>query len=180
MAKKPAKKKPQQPKESNLKPLIREFLLDGCLLKEDIKNPNLDFGFKFLYPPTPNGRPFSVAKPKKKDFIDITHGLHLAPNHSEAFDQLEGEKKNEFITKLLNIVHYKGLICDLRFKKEKKVYIIADRIYIEDKAKISINKFYKTIRMIFGTASFSVTFINEFLLGKFEPGDITSGPSFYT
>lgn len=65
-------------KENNTKVLIREYLLDEGYLRENIKDPRFDFGFRFEYPKgkTPDGkstgRTFLVIKPKKIEFIEIS------------------------------------------------------------------------------------------------------------
>ena len=62
-------------KDSKIKILIQEYLLDEGLLREKISNPKLDFGFQFMFPPgnDPRGRPIGrnmvVIKPKQKNLI---------------------------------------------------------------------------------------------------------------
>lgn len=58
-------------KESKIKTMIREYLLDEGLLKENIKDPRLEFGFKFEFPPEkdPSGRP--IGKPIKSFYLNI-------------------------------------------------------------------------------------------------------------
>ena len=64
-------------KETNLKELIQEYLLDENLLRGNVKDPKLEFGFRFVFPggtdPTgrPRGRNLTVTKPKNRDFIEI-------------------------------------------------------------------------------------------------------------
>lgn len=63
-------------KESRIKQLIREYLLDESLLRGKIDDPKLDFGFQFIFPPGKDplgrqiGRNMVVINPKKKRFVD--------------------------------------------------------------------------------------------------------------
>jgi len=51
--------------------LIQEYLLDEGILRKKLKNPNIEFGFQFAFPPSSKGHPMSVTNPKGKDFILI-------------------------------------------------------------------------------------------------------------
>ena len=39
--------------ESKIKNLIREYLLDEGILRENVKDPKIEFGFSFIFPPGP-------------------------------------------------------------------------------------------------------------------------------
>ena len=60
-------------KKVKIKVLIREYLLDEGLLRENLPDPKstLEFGYAFSYPPGQNVQNMSVWKAKNKDFIII-------------------------------------------------------------------------------------------------------------
>ena len=63
-------------KNINFKPIIRKnILLIGGLLKEEIDDPKLEFGFIFIFP-NERGKPMTVVRQKKRNFIEISFGLY--------------------------------------------------------------------------------------------------------
>ena len=171
-----------------LKAIIRQHLLDEGHLREEIKDPKFEFGFKFQYPISRDatgkefGRNFVVIKPKNKDLIEVSHGFHLGNPHDKIFDSLDNDKKNHFFNEITKIFHIKELGFSINFTPERKVFVVVDKIYVQSGKAISKNPFYKTIKKIYGTVMYCIAIINEILSGK--PGDLSLGekrdPSIYT
>ena len=178
MAKKPPKKKPQQPKETPLKVSIREYLLDEGFLREQIRDPKLELGYRFQFPHGKDGlgkdvgRNFTVVKEKNKDSIKISHGFHFSPDVSKAFDSLDINNKNKFMANLTSIIFIKELTFSLEFSADKKVIVIHDGIFLGGKKQISKNLFYRTIKRIYGTTMYCIALINERLGGKISIEDL--------
>ena len=79
--------------ESNIKVLIQEYLTQEGLLKENLVDPKIEFGFKFVFPPVPMGKIMFVIKPKNKNIIIITIGTQISEPHVNALNALENSKK---------------------------------------------------------------------------------------
>ena len=54
--------------ESKIKYLIREYLIEEGLLRQKLPDSEkkLEFGFQFVFPPSPVGQNMFVLKPKQK------------------------------------------------------------------------------------------------------------------
>ena len=78
-------------KESNIKHLIQEYLLDEGLLRKKIPidDKKLEFGFQFIFPPSPIAQKMVVLKPKNKDLIIISNPIQIAPQQVDALNALE-------------------------------------------------------------------------------------------
>ena len=77
------------PDKDKVKNLIQEYLLDEKLLREKLKNPNIEFGFVFVYPPGPSSRPLTVFRPKNKDFLMFSIGTQIPKSQIEILNSLK-------------------------------------------------------------------------------------------
>ena len=74
-------------KESKIKNLIQDYLLDEGLLRGKISDPKLDFGFQFIFPPGKDplgrqiGRNMVVIRPKNKNLIIVSLGVQISKPH---------------------------------------------------------------------------------------------------
>jgi len=158
MAKKPA----QEKKESNIKVLVREYLLDEDLMRGQIKDPKLDFGYKFVFPGgvdlqgRQRGRDFTVIKPKSKDYIEIRSGTIIAPKHVSKLK----DKKKHFFAALNKYLLSKNFFFQLDVKNNR--YAIIDNIFLKKDGTVSKNSFYKTVRKIFTSTIYSIVLLKEF------------------
>jgi len=156
MAKKPEKK------ESIIKVLIREYLLDEDVMRGQIKDPKLDFGYKFVFPGGADpqgrkrGRDFTVMKPKTKDFIEIRSGTIISPEHVAKLK----DKKKHFFGALHKYLLSKSFFFQLDAKNN--MYAIIDTIFLEKDGTVSKNSFYKTVRKIFTSTIYSIVLLKEF------------------
>ena len=102
-------------KESKIKQLIHDYLLDEGLLREKISDPKIDFGFQFIFPPgnDPTGRPvgrrMAILRPKNKDLIVISLGTQISKPHIDALNSLKENRKMQFFWDLRKFFLVKDL-----------------------------------------------------------------------
>jgi len=169
-------------KESKIKNLLQDYLLDEGLLREKISNPKLEFGFQFMFPPgkDPMGRPVGrnmvVIKPKQKDLIVISLGTQISQPHIDALNSLKGDKKLQFFWDLRKFFLIKDLFYRIDIQNSR--YEISDQIFLKNDGTISKNKFFKSIRRVFDGSAYSNIMLGEYCSGKISPGDFTKGKDF--
>ncbi|MFX1257302.1 MAG: DUF2299 family protein [Promethearchaeota archaeon] len=167
--------------ENNTQILIREYLLDEGLLRKKIKDPKIEFGFQFIFPPgkDPLGRAIGkmmvVFKPKNKDSLFIEIGTQIARIHINALDSL-GEKKMQFFMDLRKSFLIKDVFFGIDIKNNR--YKISDQIFLKADGTISKNIFYKSIRRVFNSAAYSNMILAEYCAGKVKPEDLTKSKDF--
>ena len=165
MAKKPAQKKPQEPK---LKTVIRKYIQYEGDLKNEIFDPKLEFGFVFTHPKGsfPNGKSkgltFQVIKPKKEKFIEFMGRINISPQHVKILDA-DKKKKTKFFDTITRIFLMKNMTYAINFKEN--FWILSHRRYITDGKSISMNQFYETIRNLFNSNLYAIRTINTICSG---------------
>ena len=149
-------------KETKIKTLIREYLLDEGILRENIKDPRIEFGFKFDYPPgkipsgKPIGKPFTVVVPKKKDRLDISINIGIAPNIIKILES----RKNELFNDLKKLFLSMHVMFNINVKNY--IFNLIDIIYLDDNNLVSKNTFYKSVRLLHDAAIHSFIIIGEY------------------
>ena len=152
-------------KEGKTKVLIREYLLDGGLFRENINDPKLDFGFQFAFPKgtTPDGRQvgknFAVVKPKNKDLIQISCGTQISAEHVKKLNSLPGKGKLKFFKDIQKVFFLKEVYFSLDAKNHR--YNVSDTIFLKKDGSVSKNAFYRSVRKIFGVVMYSVFVLEE-------------------
>ena len=170
------------PEESKIKKLIREYLLEEGILREKVKDPKIEFGFQFIFPPGPMSKIMFVIKPKNKDIIVLTIGTQISAPHIKALNSLSDDKKMQFFMDLRKFF----LMNDVYFRisVENHRYEISDQIFIKEGGTISKNSFFKSIRKVFNSDAYSNLILEEYCSGKVKPEDFmkqkeyTSGTDF--
>ena len=169
-------------KDSKIKNLLQEYLLDEGLLREKISNPKLDFGYQFMFPPgkDPMGRPIGrnmvVIKPKQKDLIIISLGTQISKPHVDALNSLKEDRKLHFFWDLRKFFLVKDLFYRIDIQNYR--YEISDQIFLKDDGSISKNNFFKSIRRVFDGSAYSNIMLGEYCSGKISPGDFMKGKDF--
>jgi len=169
-------------KESKIKQLIREYLLDEGLLRKQINDSKLDFGFQFVFPPIkdPTGRPLGrkmlVLRPKNKDFVVTSLVIQISPPHIDALNSLEENRKLQFFMDLRKFFLMKNLFYRLDLQNYR--YQISDQIFLKEDTTISKNSFYKSIRHVFDGAAYSNLILGEYCMGKIKPEDFMKSKDF--
>ena len=169
-------------KDSKIKNLLQEYLLDEGLLREKISNPTLDFGYQFMFPPgkDPMGRPIGrnmvVIKPKQKDLIIISLGTQISKPHVDALNSLKEDRKLHFFWDLRKFFLVKDLFYRIDIQNYR--YEISDQIFLKDDGSISKNNFFKSIRRVFDGSAYSNIMLGEYCSGKISPGDFMKGKDF--
>jgi hypothetical protein len=155
-------------KGQKLKALIRKYILDiGGLLKEEIDEPKLEFGFRFIYPHQ-NGRLLIVLKTKKTDFIEISCPSNLPDQYINALNSLEERDKSHFAKRLQKEILFNKSVDFMYDFSVKFTVVVMDRIYIEQDT-ISKNEFFRIVRNIYSTANLIVFFVEDFFSEDLRP-----------
>ena len=162
--------------ESKIKKLIQEYLLDEGILREKIKDPNIEFGFRFAFPPGPISKILFAIKPKHKNLILITIGTQISDPHINALNSLDDNKKMQFFIELRKFFLLKDVY--FRINIENFRYEISDQVFLKENGSISKNTFYKSVRRVFNTAAYSNIILEEFCSGKVKPEDFTKPKEF--
>lgn len=172
--------------ENKTKHMIREYLIEEGLLRKNLPdNKNkLEFGFQFIFPPSPIGQNMIVLKPKDKNLIVISNQIQISPQHVEILNSLKENKKVQFFMDLRRMFLVKDVF--FRIDVQNYRYEISDQIFLDKTGIISKNSFFQSIRKVFACAALSNMILNDYCLMKMKPEDFskskefTSDFSFYT
>jgi hypothetical protein len=175
-------------KESNIKQLIHDYLLDEGLLRGKVSDPKLNFGFQFIFPlgKDPLGRPVGrnmvVFQPQNKGLIIISLGTQISPPHINALNSLKANKKMEYFMELRKLFLLRDMFYRIDIKNHR--YEISDQIFLNKDGLVSKKTFYNSVRRVFNCAVLSNIILSEYCVGKIKPEDFTktkefrSGPDF--
>ena len=160
-------------KTPHLKSLIRSYILEiGGLLKEELNQPQFEFGFRFLYP-NERGRIMLIARPKGKSVIEISQGTPLSPEHRQGFTALPERDKKNFVKNLQKILFRSEVDYSYEFTKHYTIVLI-DKLFLEGDA-ISINDLFRAVRRIYSSTMNIIFFIQDFFSEEFDPASFTIG-----
>ncbi|TFF97505.1 MAG: DUF2299 domain-containing protein [Promethearchaeota archaeon] len=162
--------------ESKIEHLIREYLLDEGILRERLKDPKIEFGFQFAFPPGKISKIMFVIKPKKKDLIIITIGTQISDPHINALNSLTKNKKMQFFIELRKSFLLKDVYFRINIQNYR--YEISDQIFLKQDGTISKNSFFKSIRKVFNSAAYSNIILEEYCSEKIKPEDFTKTKEF--
>ena len=171
-------------KESKIKKLIQDYLLDEGLLRGKISDPKLDFGYQFIFPPGKDplgrqiGRNMVVFQPKKKNLIIVSLGVQISKPHIKALNSLEQSKKMNFFMDLRKSFLLKDVFYRIDINNYR--YEITDQIFLNKNEFISKNSFFKTIRKVFSSGAYSNILLGEYCAGKIKPEDFVKSKEFTT
>ena len=154
-------------KKINFKDIIRTYILEiGGLLKEEVNEPRFKFGFRFLYP-NEKGRIMMITQSKKKNFIEISTGTPLSPEHRQAFTFLQERDRITFLKNLQQILFRSEVEYSYNFTTHYTIVLI-DKIFIEHDA-ISINQLFQSIRRVYSCTMNVIFFIQDYFSEEFDP-----------
>lgn len=164
-------------KESKIKHLIREYLIEEGLLKDNVPDPQsrLEFGFHFHFPPgtDPNGRPLgqimAVTKPQHKDVVIVVIGTQISQPHVNALNSLGDAKKMQFFVDLRKFFLLKDVFFQVDVQNYR--YEISDVTFIEKNGDLSKNSFFTSVRKVFNSAAYSNMILNDYCAGKVKVED---------
>ena len=169
-------------KESKIERLIREYLLDEESLRKNIKDPKLQFGFQFIFPPgkDPTGRPIgkmmAVFQPKSKDLVIISLGTQVSKPHVDALNSLKEDRRMSFFIDLRKFFLLKDVFFRIDIQNFR--YEISDQIFIKADGMISKNSFYKAVRRVFNTSAYSNMILGDYCSGKIKAEDFGKDKEF--
>jgi hypothetical protein len=141
--------------EELLKDLVIKYVKEIGILKGEIEDPKLDFGFLFLYPDIrdlkgkPKGKTFSVVKVKKKNYIVLSHGTKIDGHHKKALVNLSDREKKQLFLNFQELFHSKELDFNinfdhLRFGLSRKIFLLENSFTLEN-FYIYVHKIFSTV-----------------------------------
>jgi len=121
----------------NFKSVIRNYILTiGGVLKEEINDLKLEYGFQFIYP-NKIGNPMTMVQLKKRNYVEISFGIKINEKHAEEFKGLQDIDKRNFMKNLQKMLLQTGLIFNYDFRQNYIISLV-DKIFIENNT-ISLN-----------------------------------------
>jgi hypothetical protein len=155
-------------KKIKIKSLIRKYLLDEGLLRENLPDPKsqFDFGYIFSFPPGQQVQRMSVFKPKNKNFIIIIIRTQISKQHIEALNSLKDNKKMQFFEDLRKFFIIKEIF--FRIDVQNYRYEINDQLFLKKDGSVSRNSFFKSIRRIFYNYMYSNIILSDYCSGKIK------------
>lgn len=169
-------------KESKIKQVIQDYLLDEGLLRGKISDPKLDFGLKFIFPPGKDplgrqiGRNMVVIRPKNKNLLIVSLGIQISDPHVKALNSLENQIKFNYFMDLRKSFLLKDVFYRIDIKNYR--YEITDQIFLNNDGFISKNSFFKSVRKVFNCAAYSNIILGEYCAGKIKPEDLMKSKEF--
>lgn len=154
--------------EDNIKVLIREYLLDEGLLRKNVKDPKVEFGFQFSFPPGPMGKIMFVIKPKEKALLIVTIGTQISEQHISALNSLDESRKMQFWMDLRKFFLLKDVFFRIDIQNHR--YEISDQKFLNNNM-ISKNSFFKSIRKVFNSAAYSNIILGQYCSGLIQEED---------
>ncbi|MFX1337936.1 MAG: DUF2299 family protein [Promethearchaeota archaeon] len=149
--------------EVKIKSLIRDYLLEEGLLRKKIKDPKLEFGFQFTFPPGQGGHIMAIFKPKDKDLIIISSGTQISEEHINALNLLKNDKKLQYFIALRKFFLLKDVF--FRIDVNQYRYEISDQKFLKEDGTISKNSVFKSIRKVFSCAAYSNIILQQYCSG---------------
>lgn len=141
---------------NTLKSKVLDYIKMLGLLKSPIKDPNIDFGFTFLYP-NKNGNNFIILKPKKKNILEIQSRTIISEEHRK---NIELKKKKELFNHLSNVFMSRNLHHMLDLKKNR--FMLVSKFYYGEEDEIKINRVSNILKNLFFTQTIAIRMINTF------------------
>jgi len=164
-------------KESKIKHMIREYLLEEGILRQNLpdKEKKLEFGFQFSFPSGQRGHMMVVYKPKNKDLLIISLGTQISKPHINALNSLEKNQKLKYFIELRKLFLLKDVFFRIDIQNYR--YEISDQIFLK-KGIITKNSFFKSIRRVFTCAAYSNMILADYCSGKIKPEDFDKSKEF--
>jgi hypothetical protein len=169
-------------KESEIKQIIQDYLLEEGLLRRKLSDPKLEFGFQFIFPPGKDplgrsiGRNMVVVKPKQKNIIIVSLGIQISKPHIKALNSLDNHKKLSFFMDLRKSFLLKDVFYRIDIKNFR--YEITDQIFLDKNEPLSKNFFFNIIRKVFNSGAYSNIILAEYCTGKIRPEDFLKSKEF--
>ncbi len=169
-------------KESKIKQLIQDYLLDEGLLREKITDSKVEFGFQFIFPPGKDplgrqvGRSMVVFRPKRKNIIIVSLGIQISDPHVKVLDSLEKNRKMSYFMDLRKSFLLRDVFFRIDIKNNR--YEIMDQYFLDKEGNLSKNSFFKIVRKVFNCAAYSNIILSEYCAGKIKPEDLLKSKEF--
>lgn len=164
--------------ENKTKHIIREYLIEEGLLRKNLPDTQnkLEFGFQFIFPPSPIGQKMIVLKPIDRNLIVISNQIQISQQHIDILNSLKDNKKVRFFMDLRRMFLVKDAF--FRIDVQNYRYEISDQIFLDKTGNISKNSFFESIRKVFTCAALSNMILNDYCLMKMKPEDFSDSKEF--
>ncbi|MBY8987543.1 MAG: DUF2299 family protein [Candidatus Lokiarchaeota archaeon] len=150
--------------KKSVEDLLREYLSEGGILKDEIYNPKFDFGFIISFPPGPRSQNLSVYKPKNMNGIYITIRFQISQKKAEILNSLKDSKRHHYFTDLRKYLLIREVFFKINF--QNLIIEIHEQIYPDKEGFISKNSLFKLIQKVFYCYLFSNLLLEEYLKEK--------------
>ena len=155
--------------EIKIESTIRDYLIEEGLLRKKIKDPKLEFGYQFSFPPGQGGHIMAVFKPKNKNLIIISSGTQISDQHINALNLLKNDKKLHYFMDLRKFFLLKDVF--FRIDVNHYRYEISDQKFLKEDRIISKNSLFKSIRKVFNCAAYSNIILAQYCSGQIKEED---------
>ena len=162
--------------EIKIESTIRDYLIEEGLLRKKIKDPKLEFGFQFAFPPGQGGHIMAVFKPKNKNLIIVSSGTQISDQHINALNLLKNDKKLHYFMDLRKFFLLKDVF--FRIDVNHYRYEISDQKFLKEDRIISKNSLFKSIRKVFNCAAYSNIILAQYCSGQIKVEDFDKSKDF--
>ncbi len=133
--------------KNSVEDLLREYLLEEDILKDNINSDKFDFGFIISYPSGSKSQNLSIYKPKNMNSIFITIRFKISQEKAEIISSFKSTKRNQLFSDLRKYL----LIREVFFKIDFQNLIIEihEQIYPNKEGYIPKKSLFKLIQKVF-------------------------------
>ncbi|MFX1411961.1 MAG: DUF2299 family protein, partial [Promethearchaeota archaeon] len=164
-------------KSKKAEELLVGYLKEEELLRKKIKDPNIEFGYIFGFPPRQQKQSMQVVHPKESDYIVISLGIQIPDVFIQALNDIEPQKKVQFYIDIRKFLLSQNFL--FRFELALNRYHISDQLYFSEGGIISKDRFFKRVRNIYNASQYCTLLLEEYCMDKVDkkylkPSDLTN------
>lgn len=144
--------------------LLRKYLVEENILKNDINNKEFDFGFIISFPPGPRSQNLSVYKPKNRNDIFVTIRFQISPDKAVILNSFKEKDKQQIFNDLRKYLLSREVF--FKINTQDLIIEIHEQIFPNKKNYISKNSLFKLILKVFYSYLYSNIILEEYLKEK--------------
>lgn len=151
-------------KEKSLEEILKSYANSLGRIVKDMKKPNLDFAFEFIYPDNKNNttnQTIAIVKGKDADFIEFSCRIIITDIDKNAIYRNNKELVLAVVRKLI-------LFSGFNYKIEPKINRIGIiiKLYLKNKNEITKQVFFEYVDKTYRTILLSVLTMVDFIKGR--------------
>jgi len=150
--------------KNSIEDLLRKYLAEENILKNNINSKEFDFGFIISFPPGPKSQNLSVYKPKNRNGIFITIRFQISQGKAVILNSLKDNKKNQFFNDLRKYLLTREVFFKINL--QNLIIEIHEQIFPDKENYISKNSLFKLILKVFYCYLYSNILLEEYLNEK--------------